>query len=33
VIPRPASLVPDAAALPPNPRLERLQAAFRTIVA
>ena len=32
-IPRPASLVPDAAALPPNPRLERLQAAFRTVVA
>ncbi len=28
-IPRPAALIPDAAALPPNPRLERLQAAFR----
>jgi oligopeptide transport system ATP-binding protein len=30
-IPRPASLVPDATEVPPNPRLERLQAAFRTV--
>jgi oligopeptide/dipeptide ABC transporter ATP-binding protein len=28
-LPRPAALFPDAASLPPNPRLERLQAAFR----
>ena len=32
-LPRPSSLVPDAAALPPNPRLERLQAAFRGFAA